>query len=45
MREIGSGYDPTTAGAGFLPQVFPNDFDLLLFIAQTSPSTLLPFLN
>jgi len=43
MRSIGALYNPQSASAFFTRQVFPNDFDLLIFVRQATQSTLLPF--
>jgi len=44
MRSIGSLFNPLTETAYFTTQVFPNDFDLLIFVRQATESTRLPFL-
>jgi erythromycin esterase-like protein len=43
MRSIGAVFNPATETAYFATQVFPNDFDLLIFVRQATQSTLLPF--
>ena len=43
MRSVGAVFDPTYETAYFHPELFPNDFDLVIYVATTSPSTLLPF--
>ena len=43
MRTIGKFYNPSTESAYYSLSVLPDDFDLLLFVAKTTPSTLLPF--
>jgi erythromycin esterase len=43
MRAIGSTFFPTSEASFFAKQVFPNDFDLLIFVRQTTESTRLPF--
>jgi erythromycin esterase len=45
MRTIGLGFNPNTERAYFPIRLFPADFDALLFIRETTPSTLLPFVN
>jgi erythromycin esterase len=43
MRTIGSIYDPALEASYFGIQIFPGDFQLLIFIGSTTPSALLPF--
>ncbi len=43
MRGIGSTFFPASEASFFAKQVFPNDFDLLIFVRQTTESTRLPF--
>jgi hypothetical protein len=43
MRSIGALFNPANEPAYFTSQVFPNDFDLLIFVRQATQSTLLPF--
>jgi len=43
MRGIGSTFFPTSEASFFAKQVFPNDFDLLIFVRQTTESSRLPF--
>ncbi len=43
MRGIGSTFFPSSEASFFAKQVFPNDFDLLIFVRQTTESTRLPF--
>lgn len=45
MRTIGFGFSPNTERAYFPTRLFPADFDALLFVRETTPSTLLPFVN
>lgn len=44
MRSIGAIYTPGDEAAYFAAQLFPDDFDLLIYLATTTPSTLLPFI-
>jgi hypothetical protein len=41
MRSIGALFDPTAESAYFYNALFPNDFDLLVFVNATTASTLL----
>ena len=41
MRSIGALFDPTAESAYFYNALFPNDFDLLVFVNTTTASTLL----
>ena len=43
MRSIGALFNPQQQSAYFARQVFPNDFDVLIFVRQATQSTLLPF--
>ena len=43
MRSIGALFNPANEPAYFTSQVFPNDFDLLIFVREATQSTLLPF--
>lgn len=43
MRSIGALYNPQSSSSYFTQQLFPNDFDLLIFVRQATQSTLLPF--
>jgi erythromycin esterase len=43
MRAIGAGFDSAVETSYYSPYIFPSDFDLLIFIESTTPSTLLPF--
>ena len=45
MRTIGVGYNPNTPNVYASPKLFPSDFDLLLFLRESTPTTLLPFVN
>jgi len=41
MRSVGLGYNPNTDASTFVAQLFPGDFDALLFVRETTASTLL----
>jgi erythromycin esterase len=43
MRSIGAVFNPSAESAYFYNALFPNDFDLLVFVNSTTASTLLPF--
>jgi erythromycin esterase len=43
MRSIGAVFDENAERAYFANRIFPNDFDVLIYLRETSPSTLLPF--
>ncbi len=43
MRSIGALFDPTSESAYFGNTLLPSDFNLILYVNQTSASTLLPF--
>jgi erythromycin esterase len=43
MRSIGAVFDPNFETAYFGQAIFPDDFSVLVFLATTTPSTLLPF--
>jgi erythromycin esterase-like protein len=43
LRSIGSFFDPSTELEFFSNAFLPGDYDLILFVNQTTPSTLLPF--
>jgi erythromycin esterase len=43
MRSIGATFSPAWESYYFQSQVFPADFQLLLFVRSTTPSTLLSF--
>lgn len=43
MRSIGAVYDDSHPGDYFYEREFPREFDLLMYVATTTPSTLLPF--
>jgi erythromycin esterase len=43
MRSVGAFFDQTRESAYYGSTVLPGDFDLLLFVATTSASSLLPF--
>jgi hypothetical protein len=43
MRSIGALFDPTAESAYFYNALFPNDFDLLIFVNSTTASTLVAF--
>jgi len=43
MRSIGALFDPAREAAYFVWHLFPDNFDLLIYVAETSESTLLPF--
>ena len=45
MRTIGVGFNPNTLTAYVGARLFPADFDALLFYRESTPSTLLPFVN
>jgi erythromycin esterase len=45
MRTIGAVYDPAQEASYFGIQLFPGDFQLLIFLASTTPSVLLPFVR
>lgn len=45
MRSIGSVYSPSAPSGYFSAHWFPGDFDLLLYLDTTTPSTLLPYRN
>ena len=45
MRSIGALFIPSQEDAYFSLQIFPSDFDLLIYLATTTPSTLLPFVR
>ncbi len=45
MRTIGVGFNPNTPNAYAAAKLFPADFDLLLFFRESTPTTLLPFVN
>ncbi len=45
MRTIGIGFNPNTPNAYAPARLFPADFDLLLFFRESTPTTLLPFVN
>jgi erythromycin esterase len=42
MRSIGALYAPSSEAAYFSTQVFPGDFDLLIYLATATRSTILP---
>jgi erythromycin esterase len=44
MRSIGSTFSTANESAYFTVSLFPNDFDLLVYLQTTTPSTLLPFI-
>ena len=44
-KTIGMSFDPVSEGTYFPARLFPADFDLLLFVRETTPSTLRPFVN
>jgi erythromycin esterase len=43
MRSIGAVFNPTVESAYFTQATFPGDFDLLVYVANTTASTLLSF--
>jgi len=43
MRSIGAVFAPASESGYFSYQVFPADFQLLIFVRDAAPSTLLPF--
>jgi len=45
MRSIGALFSPSQESAYFSGQLFPDDFNLLIYLATTTPSTLLPFVQ
>ena len=45
MRSVGANYNPSIEATYFLPRLFPNDFDALLFVRDGTASTLLPVVN
>jgi erythromycin esterase len=45
MRTIGVGFNPNTPNAFTAAKLFPADFDVLLFFRESTPTTLLPFVN
>jgi erythromycin esterase len=45
MRSIGAGFDPVRESNYFTTSLCPADYDLLMYVAQTSASTLLPFVR
>lgn len=44
MRVIGLGYNANNELQYFMPASVPHDFDLLLYVTTSHPSTLLPFI-
>jgi erythromycin esterase len=45
MRSIGALYSPSEEPVYFALQIFPGDFDLLVYLATTTRSTILPFVR
>jgi erythromycin esterase len=45
MRSIGAVFSPSQELNFFGMQLFPGDFDLLIYLATTTPSTILPFVQ
>ena len=43
MRSIGAVFDPASEREFFSYEMFPADFQLLIFVQASTPSTLLPF--
>ncbi|MEJ2187210.1 MAG: erythromycin esterase family protein, partial [Gemmatimonadota bacterium] len=43
MRSIGAAYDPDHPERSFVLQLFPRYYNLLLYVEETTASTLLPF--
>ncbi|HVT37639.1 MAG TPA: hypothetical protein VHE78_01220 [Gemmatimonadaceae bacterium] len=43
MRSVGAVFNPGRESAFFGYQLFPDDYDLLIYVATSNPSTLLPF--
>ena len=41
MHELGSLYDPSDAGAYFFSSILPDQFDVIIYFQDTSPSLLL----
>lgn len=41
MRSVGLGYNPNTDASTFVARLFPGDFDLLVFVRETTNTTLL----
>ncbi len=45
MRTMGLGFDPNGERASYPVRLFPADFDLLMFVRATTPTTLLGSVN
>ena len=45
MRSIGALYNPAVEDGFFQDHQFPREYDLLIYVAQTTPSVLLPFVR
>jgi erythromycin esterase len=45
MRSVGSVFNPSSEASHFTWSLFPDDFDLLIYLSNTSASRLLPFIN
>jgi erythromycin esterase len=45
MRSIGAVFEPSAEAQYFTSHIFPGDFDLLMYVAQTSASIRLPFVR
>ena len=43
LRAIGSGFDPTDPDDYFYASRLPEEFDLIVYVHDSTPSTLLPF--
>lgn len=43
MRSIGAVFDPAQEANYFRLHAFPHDFDLLMYVEETTASVLLPF--
>ncbi|MFI5312338.1 MAG: erythromycin esterase family protein, partial [Gemmatimonadales bacterium] len=43
MRNVGAVFSPAREQSYFGYQIFPDDYDLLIYVATSNPSTLLPF--
>jgi erythromycin esterase-like protein len=45
MRSIGAVFDPASENVFYQNHTFPREYDLVMYVAQTTPSVLLPFVR